>query len=85
MSYSRWSTSRWYTWADLSGRFAVDDLSDREFYTLEECRKLTADAIVARFNQVEPDEAAELLGYVSEYIRDCASDPSLARPQGDGE
>jgi hypothetical protein len=66
MSYSRWSNSVWYTYADVNGGFTVcgeRNFTDSELEDIEACLGHFKDRYDAK--QIE-----ELRGYMTDYVGD---------------
>lgn len=71
MSYSRWSDSVWYTYADVNGGFTVcghKTFSDQELKDLEKCIQFFRD-----FKVYTETELTELKGYMQEYLDESDS------------
>ena len=80
MSYSRWITSRWYTyWSDSSAKdkenqiFRIEDINTPLEFTYHELSNKIEDCLakVNRLNDnVTDDELIELYAYMLRFVRD---------------
>lgn len=85
MSYSRWSNSRWYTFWHVRDRDQIENGTNAKFTVMDSCgdcdeftfraaeiRKNVNDCVrrVTDKNPATTDEAAELSGYMLEFLND---------------
>ena len=67
MSYSRWSNSVWYTYADMAGGFTVcgeKNFSDEELKDIDKCIQFFRDK-----NEYTEEQLLELKGYMQRYVK----------------
>jgi hypothetical protein len=67
VSYSRWSNSCWYTYADVNGGFTICDeinFSDEDLKDIDKCLEFFKDSDYTK------EEIEELRGYMNDYIND---------------
>lgn len=67
MSYSRWSQSIWYVYADVGGGLTVcgeKNFSDIELKDIDKCLSFFKD------KDYSQEELSELRGYMEQFIKD---------------
>lgn len=79
MSYSRWGSSVWYTYADAKGGFTICEernFTDADLKNIPNCIQWFRDKYKAMGKEVyTEDELQELAGYMQKYLDDPECGP----------